>query len=189
MQVNIVNMSSFKGIEYNPDKKYFNKSQIKAAENLISKFKEIDTEDKKHRSYEDVYKQLGYEFVIEPDNKKENANSVKLYALFGCCLFNQNKDIKDYYHKKIHMGSYQYENNFCAKDFKYIINEEQNKLIGCLSNLLIPFVILIGMLFGSDLKNKKIEKIEKQTVTVVQDSLKYIKQECKTVLPTLTMGK
>ena len=111
--INAINNSpNFKAVYY--EKSYLNKSQKRMAFKIISEFRTPVLNQKHGYTYEILYENRGYDFVIKPDGYEDKV------SLFGCKKL-ENDSRGDYFY----IGSYDCKKPFQIQDVENGIQSEK----------------------------------------------------------------
>ncbi len=181
---NNINNTNFRAVYYGGSSSDFNSKQKSIARKIYNKLYSIAENDTKGRTYSDIFKKKGYDYLLQPDFN----NSVRLSATKK--LKRHGSGLDAYYtsskKSEFTIGRYNEKYPFHVDDL-YTRHKEISSSKGCVMPPFIVGVLAFLAIIGTELHNRAFdrsyesyrEKYRKTAIDTVkkvsQDTVKVIK--------------
>ena len=117
---------NFKGVYFYPDSGLFNEKQLSVANDIVSKFDAQVPKKKKQLTYEKYFEKKGINFIIAPNDRYLDTDSVILFSIKGLKAVKNDKERKIAFDEKNLIGMYDTQKQFDIKDTDTLLKKHKN---------------------------------------------------------------
>ena len=179
---------TFNGVYLYPDKTLFNEKQVDVANDIISKFHACVPKHKKKQTYESLYANKGIDFIIAPNDRYLDTDSVILFYTKDLNVIEKDSERKIIFSDKNRIGIYDQSRPFDIKDTDVLKNNKNNFLMDILAYVSLAASVCLMALIGTKFHTNE-KCVNQKTNTILSDTISSINKDSNVISPKFNIRK